>query len=213
MIAAGRNEEHAAHSTRPVATGNHSCARAWAVPSEGRRSAVTVSLRDYIHTTWTHYDGVPLGSVDRILQTSDGYLWIFTRDDLLRFDGMRFVRDHRHPDAAHPGANARRRRRLLGGMRRETDPAYGRRAVRGGVAVAVASCLNTACLPIARGGCGFSAQRFATWSQMAPAVACSKSTHAPVFHRGPGFRGHDLGDGRARPLSPLRRSRRVRPGA
>lgn len=50
-----------------------------------------VPLRDYIHTTWTHYDGVPLGMIDKILQTSDGYLWLFTRENLLRFDGMRFV--------------------------------------------------------------------------------------------------------------------------
>src|SRR5262249_19586264 len=51
-----------------------------------------VALRDYIHTIWTHHDGAPLGTIKRILQTSDGYLWIFTSDDLLRFDGMRFVR-------------------------------------------------------------------------------------------------------------------------
>jgi signal transduction histidine kinase/ligand-binding sensor domain-containing protein len=51
-----------------------------------------VRLRDYIHTVWTQHDGVPLGFINAILQTSDGYLWIFTKDDALRFDGMRFVR-------------------------------------------------------------------------------------------------------------------------
>ena len=51
-----------------------------------------VRLRDYIHTTWTHHDGVPLEQVEKILQTPDGYLWIFTTGGLLRFDGMRFVR-------------------------------------------------------------------------------------------------------------------------
>jgi signal transduction histidine kinase/ligand-binding sensor domain-containing protein len=49
-------------------------------------------LRAYIHTTWTHHDGVPLGVINKILQTSDGYLWIFANDGVLRFDGMRFVR-------------------------------------------------------------------------------------------------------------------------
>src|SRR6266487_1480459 len=49
-------------------------------------------LRDYVHTVWTQYDGVPLGLIQKIFQTTDGYLWVATRDDLLRFDGMRFFR-------------------------------------------------------------------------------------------------------------------------
>jgi signal transduction histidine kinase/ligand-binding sensor domain-containing protein len=50
------------------------------------------SLRDYVHTTWTQYDGLPLGRLRRILQTSDGYLWLVTSEHrLLRFDGVRFV--------------------------------------------------------------------------------------------------------------------------
>jgi signal transduction histidine kinase/ligand-binding sensor domain-containing protein len=49
-------------------------------------------LSDYVHTEWTHHDGVPLARLERILQTPDGYLWIITRDEgVLRFDGMRFV--------------------------------------------------------------------------------------------------------------------------
>jgi ligand-binding sensor domain-containing protein len=38
-----------------------------------------VRLHDYIQTVWTQYEGVPLGFIDRILQTSDGYLWILVR--------------------------------------------------------------------------------------------------------------------------------------
>ena len=49
-------------------------------------------LRDYVHTVWTQHDGMALGFVLKIFQTTDGYLWVATRDDLLRFDGMRFVR-------------------------------------------------------------------------------------------------------------------------
>jgi ligand-binding sensor domain-containing protein len=49
------------------------------------------SLRDYVHTEWTHQDGVPLASVDSITQTTDGYLWLKSEGGLLRFDGARFV--------------------------------------------------------------------------------------------------------------------------
>jgi hypothetical protein len=50
-------------------------------------------LRDYVHTVWTQHDGLPLGTIQEIFQTTDGYLWLATRDEgLLRFDGMRFVR-------------------------------------------------------------------------------------------------------------------------
>src|SRR5262245_1792376 len=55
-------------------------------------AASELPLRDYVHTAWTQHDGVPLGRVEQILQTEDGYLWVITRDEgLLRFDGMRFV--------------------------------------------------------------------------------------------------------------------------
>ncbi len=56
-----------------------------------KAAAADLRLRDYTHTTWTHYDGVPLGMISKTVQTSDGYLWIHTREVLLRFDGMRFV--------------------------------------------------------------------------------------------------------------------------
>ncbi len=50
------------------------------------------SLRDYVHTSWTEHDGVPLSAVESIAQTTDGYLWIETIEEgLLRFDGVRFV--------------------------------------------------------------------------------------------------------------------------
>lgn len=53
---------------------------------------VDIPLRAYVHTTWVHRDGVPLGSVEDITQTSDGYLWIAASEEgLLRFDGTRFT--------------------------------------------------------------------------------------------------------------------------
>jgi signal transduction histidine kinase/ligand-binding sensor domain-containing protein len=53
---------------------------------------VDIPLRAYVHTTWAHREGVPLGSVADITQTSDGYLWIGASEEgLLRFDGTRFT--------------------------------------------------------------------------------------------------------------------------
>lgn len=51
-----------------------------------------IPLRAYVHTVWAHRDGVPLGSVEDIAQTPDGYLWIAASEEgLLRFDGTRFT--------------------------------------------------------------------------------------------------------------------------
>jgi len=66
---------------------------ALAAPSLPVAAQSDVPLRDYVHTVWTHIEGVPLGSIVGIVQTNDGYLWVTSRTEgLLRFDGMRFVR-------------------------------------------------------------------------------------------------------------------------
>ena len=43
----------------------------------------------YLHADWQ--DELPQNSVQAILQTRDGYLWLGTQDGLARFDGVRFV--------------------------------------------------------------------------------------------------------------------------
>ena len=40
---------------------------------------------------WTTENGLPQNSVNDILQTRDGYLWLATYGGLVRFDGVRFV--------------------------------------------------------------------------------------------------------------------------
>ena len=42
------------------------------------------------HRAWTAESGLPQNSVQAILQTSDGFLWIATQSGLARFDGIRF---------------------------------------------------------------------------------------------------------------------------
>ncbi|MGH9821909.1 MAG: ligand-binding sensor domain-containing protein, partial [Blastocatellia bacterium] len=55
-------------------------------------AATTESLSgQYIQTTWTVQEGLPQNSVNAILQTRDGYLWIGTFGGLARFDGVRFT--------------------------------------------------------------------------------------------------------------------------
>lgn len=41
--------------------------------------------------TWSIADGLPLNSVNALLQTRDGYIWAATYDGLVRFDGARFT--------------------------------------------------------------------------------------------------------------------------
>jgi hypothetical protein len=40
--------------------------------------------------SWTTENGLPQNSVNDILQTRDGYLWLATHGGLVRFDGVRF---------------------------------------------------------------------------------------------------------------------------
>ncbi|HKR64593.1 MAG TPA: two-component regulator propeller domain-containing protein [Thermoanaerobaculia bacterium] len=42
-------------------------------------------------TVWTSDSGLPQNTVDAIVQTRDGYLWMGTEEGLVRFDGVRFV--------------------------------------------------------------------------------------------------------------------------
>jgi len=49
------------------------------------------SIAQYVHESWTAKDGLPPASVQAILQTKDGYIWIGSEEGLARFDGVRFT--------------------------------------------------------------------------------------------------------------------------
>jgi ligand-binding sensor domain-containing protein len=44
----------------------------------------------FFHQAWLTRDGLPQNSIEAILQTRDGYMWLATQEGLVRFDGARF---------------------------------------------------------------------------------------------------------------------------
>ena len=48
-------------------------------------------ISQYAHAAWRVQDGFFKGSLGRMVQTPDGYLWLGGSSELLRFDGVRFV--------------------------------------------------------------------------------------------------------------------------
>jgi signal transduction histidine kinase/ligand-binding sensor domain-containing protein len=51
----------------------------------------TLDATQYAHTAWRIRDGFTKGTIVPVAQTQDGYLWLGTEFDLLRFDGVRAV--------------------------------------------------------------------------------------------------------------------------
>ena len=45
----------------------------------------------WVHESWTVKDGLPVNSINALLQDRTGYLWAATFDGLVRFDGVRFT--------------------------------------------------------------------------------------------------------------------------
>src|SRR5215213_1327311 len=49
------------------------------------------SLNEFGHQSWLTENGLPQNTVQSIVQTQDGYLWIGTQEGLARFDGLNFT--------------------------------------------------------------------------------------------------------------------------
>jgi signal transduction histidine kinase/CheY-like chemotaxis protein/ligand-binding sensor domain-containing protein len=52
-------------------------------------------ITQYVHTVWHSEDGLPQNSIQALLQTKDGYLWIGTQEGLVRFNGVEFKVFHK----------------------------------------------------------------------------------------------------------------------
>lgn len=70
------------------------CAAAWAQPQAYTPvwDSATDNLSQYKLDLWQTEQGLPLNTVQALLQTRDGYLWVGTAGGLARFDGLRFTR-------------------------------------------------------------------------------------------------------------------------
>ena len=53
-------------------------------------AGLTAGFPQYLVSTLTMNDGLPLNQISAVVQTRDGYLWVATRNGLARFDGVRF---------------------------------------------------------------------------------------------------------------------------
>jgi len=54
-------------------------------------SLAAPAIAQYHVDSWTSENGLPQNSVNDIVQTRDGYLWVATHGGLVRFDGVRFT--------------------------------------------------------------------------------------------------------------------------
>jgi ligand-binding sensor domain-containing protein len=62
----------------------------------------TKAMTQYVHTVWRTDEGLPENSVNKILETRDGYLWVGTQAGIARFDGVHFtVFDHTNTPSLH----------------------------------------------------------------------------------------------------------------
>ena len=50
-----------------------------------------VPVQGLVIRSWGTEAGLPQNTVNAIVQTRDGYLWLATRDGVARFDGVRFT--------------------------------------------------------------------------------------------------------------------------
>ncbi len=60
----------------------------------GQAADAAGSSMGFVHEVWTTQDGLPVNSINAILQSRDGYIWAATFDGLVRFDGVRFTVYH-----------------------------------------------------------------------------------------------------------------------
>jgi signal transduction histidine kinase/ligand-binding sensor domain-containing protein len=51
----------------------------------------TRPLKEFGHQAWLTENGLPQNTVQAIIQTQDGYLWLGTQEGLARFDGLNFT--------------------------------------------------------------------------------------------------------------------------
>ncbi len=61
------------------------------ISSFGEALDPSKAVSQYLHDVWTTLNGLPQNSVQALVQTRDGYIWLGTQEGLVRFDGVRFT--------------------------------------------------------------------------------------------------------------------------
>lgn len=61
-----------------------------AVPN-AMSAADTRDADSWVRESWTARDGLPVNSINKLIQSRDGYIWAATYDGLVRYDGVRFT--------------------------------------------------------------------------------------------------------------------------
>ena len=79
--------------------------RAHSQRADGPTPPLHVPLSQYQHDRWTTADGLPNHSIDWLVRSPDGYLWLGTEGGLVRFDGVRFTAFDRNTTPALQGAD------------------------------------------------------------------------------------------------------------
>ncbi len=63
----------------------------WAATRAALALDPATPVSQYGHDAWGYVEGLPQNTVQALLQTRDGYLWLGTQEGLARFDGVRFT--------------------------------------------------------------------------------------------------------------------------
>src|SRR3954468_24609356 len=61
-------------------------------------------ITQYAHAAWRTHDGFFNGTPRSITQTTDGYIWIATQNDLFQFDGVRLIKWTPPPETELPSS-------------------------------------------------------------------------------------------------------------
>lgn len=62
-----------------------------ATAQPSRPPASVDSSPPWVHESWTVENGLPVNSINQLIQSRSGYIWAATFDGLVRFDGVRFT--------------------------------------------------------------------------------------------------------------------------
>jgi signal transduction histidine kinase/ligand-binding sensor domain-containing protein len=73
----------------------------------GQALEPTTPLQNYARQTWAMENGLPQNTVQALVQTQDGFVWLGTEVGLVRFDGNGFAEFDRNSSPALPGNDVR----------------------------------------------------------------------------------------------------------